>query len=335
VLSLRNIRSAAKRAVARARRGKARRQLSGHGLAILMLHKVTAPADELNLAVRPEWFSRILDEVAAVGPVLDLGDPELVAKVAANDGVCFAITFDDGYRDNFLEAWPRLKQRSLPATIFLSVDHVRGARSFWYERLAHCVRHLPAGPLSLARWGLGTFVVPYEVERRALRLELDHALKQLSDETRESCLSALEPPQAVGMTAPQISPMLRWDEIRQMSPDIRFGSHTVSHCILSRESRSRVREELRESRRIIAEETGGDVRLFAYPNGRPVDYSPEVIDEVRDAGYRLAVTTSPGIVREFGRPFELTRCNVYDGMCSDGAGGFSRDLFWAKLCNVL
>jgi len=334
-MSLRTMRSAAKRAVAWALRARARRQLAGHGLAILMLHKVAAPADELNLALRPEWFSLVLEEIAAVGPVLDLGDPELAAKVAASDGVCFAITFDDGYRDNFLEAWPRLKQRSLPASIFLSVDHVRGARSFWYERLAHCVRHLPAGPLSLTRWGLGTFVVPQEESRRALRLELDDALKQLSDDARESCMSALEPPHVAGMTEAQISPMLRWDEIRQMSPDIRFGSHTLSHCILSRESRPRVREELRESRRIIAGETGSDVTLFAYPNGRPIDYSPEVIEEVRDAGYRLAVTTSPGIVRGFDRPFELTRCNVYDGMCSDGAGGFSRDLFWAKLCNVL
>jgi len=249
--------------------------------------------------------------------------------------VCFAITFDDGYRDNFLEAWPRLKRHSLPACIFLSVDHVRGARTFWYERLAHIVRHLPAGPLSLTRWGLGIFDVPRQSARRSLRLELDDALKQLSDDARESCLTALQPTQVAGMSAAQISPMLQWHEVRQMVPDIRFGSHTLSHCILSRESRDRVREELRESRRLIAEETGGDVTLFAYPNGRPTDFSPAVIEEVRDAGYRLAVTTSPGIVRGFGRPFELTRCNVYDGMCSDGAGGFSRDLFWAKLCNVL
>jgi peptidoglycan/xylan/chitin deacetylase (PgdA/CDA1 family) len=335
MLSLRAIRSVAKRAAARTLRAKARRRLSGQGLAILMLHKVSASPDELNLSVRPEWFSMILEEISAVGPVLDLGDPELVAKVAANDGVCFAITFDDGYRDNFTEAWPRLKRHSLPASIFLSVDHVRGARVFWYERLEHCVRQLPAGPLSLTRWGLGTFMVPRETARRALRLELDDALKQLSDDARESCLAALEPLRAQNSAAPQISPMLRWDEIRQMTPDIRFGSHTLSHCILSRESRDRVRQELCESRRIIARETGGDVTLFAYPNGRPVDYNPEVIEEVREAGYRLAVTTSPGIVREFGRPFELTRCNVYDGMCGDGAGGFSRDLFWAKLSNVL
>lgn len=35
-----------------------------------------------------------------------------------------ALTFDDGYMDNFSTAWPLLKKYDFPATIFLSTDHI-------------------------------------------------------------------------------------------------------------------------------------------------------------------------------------------------------------------
>ena len=39
------------------------------------------------------------------------------------------VTFDDGYKDNFLNAFPILKQLSIPASIFLATDVVGSAES--------------------------------------------------------------------------------------------------------------------------------------------------------------------------------------------------------------
>jgi len=61
--------------------------------------------------------------------VVSLG--ELIGKLKNQEKIedkTVALTFDDGYADNFLEAWPLLKKYNFPATIFLSTDFI--GRSF-------------------------------------------------------------------------------------------------------------------------------------------------------------------------------------------------------------
>ena len=93
---------------------------------------------------------------------------------------------------------------------------------------------------------------------------------------------------------------------------IRFGSHTVSHPILSRVGRDRARRELEESKSMIEEQVGGSVDGFAYPNGTPADYLPETKTLLRDSGYRFAVTTSPGANDAATDAFELRRGTPWD-----------------------
>jgi peptidoglycan/xylan/chitin deacetylase (PgdA/CDA1 family) len=49
------------------------------------------------------------------------------------DGKTLAITFDDGYDDHFLHAYPILKEYGFPATIFLTVKYING---FWESERA-------------------------------------------------------------------------------------------------------------------------------------------------------------------------------------------------------
>jgi peptidoglycan/xylan/chitin deacetylase (PgdA/CDA1 family) len=81
----------------------------------------------------------------------------------------------------------------------------------------------------------------------------------------------------------------------------------VSHPILSQVSAEQAREEIFGSAQMIEAACGRRPRAFAYPNGRPEDYSQVVTALVREAGFSCAVTTRFGVNTAAVSPYELRR----------------------------
>ena len=69
----------------------------------------------------------------------------------------------------------------------------------------------------------------------------------------------------------------------------------------------RARAEVIESKRAIEARCGIVPRAFAYPNGGEADYTPEVVELVRTAGFDCAVTTRFGLNTSRTSPWELRR----------------------------
>lgn len=90
---------------------------------ILMYHSISI--DDTAFSVSPRKFGaqmRFLSE--SKYKVIPLS--ELVQRLENNVRLKgeIVITFDDGYKDNFLNAYPILKQYNFPATIFMTTDLV-------------------------------------------------------------------------------------------------------------------------------------------------------------------------------------------------------------------
>ena len=47
------------------------------------------------------------------------------------------ITFDDGYKNNYTEAFPLLKKYNIPATIFLTTGHIETDNTFWWDKIGY------------------------------------------------------------------------------------------------------------------------------------------------------------------------------------------------------
>ena len=104
---------------------------------ILMYHMISAPrpgARFNGLRVAPQQFERQLRWLSAQGwHSFTLG--ELIAQADTLPEKSFAITFDDGYADNLLQALPLLQKYRCKATLYLVVD--RFDRDWSIQRKAH------------------------------------------------------------------------------------------------------------------------------------------------------------------------------------------------------
>jgi peptidoglycan/xylan/chitin deacetylase (PgdA/CDA1 family) len=86
-----------------------------------------------------------------------------------------------------------------------------------------------------------------------------------------------------------------------------FGSHTVSHPVLSRLSAEEQAREVARARDVLEAGLGRPVRAFAYPYGREWDYDDRSVDALRRAGYVSAAASMPGLVGPNTDPFRLLR----------------------------
>ena len=112
-----------------------------------MYHRIATPAADIwGIAVSPENFEQHLQLLRKKGNVVPLR--ELVkdvkqGKVRRNS---IAITFDDGYADNFAVARPLLEKYQLPATFFITSGNIGKEEEFWWDELEHILLFAPQLP---------------------------------------------------------------------------------------------------------------------------------------------------------------------------------------------
>jgi peptidoglycan/xylan/chitin deacetylase (PgdA/CDA1 family) len=143
----------------------------------LMYHQIVDGEPNEIHAVSAQQFAAQMHWLREAGfQVVSLEDWWQMREIAAVPRNAVALTFDDGYQDNYTVAWPLLQELDLPATIFLVTGSV-GGTSGWHQGVlsrtpmlswaqiremarsgiafgAHTVTHAPLTSLDIgaARW---------------------------------------------------------------------------------------------------------------------------------------------------------------------------------------
>ena len=318
------------------------RRLQGPRILVLAYHRVT-PDEQLAQCAYPamhvsvETFRQQIEAVQAHWDVASL--PRLQAVLDGHEtlrGTMALVTFDDGYRDNFLHAMPVLSRLGCPATFFLSYAFVEAREAFWFDQLASLAAawERPDAGREARRAGLPQQLAQALEAPGTWQARLRRAaayLKTLADGERRALLARLaaSPPAVAG--APPAEAM-SWNEVRTMHrAGMSIGAHGVSHGILTRMSAESAAGEIATSLQQTAGRVGARVDAFAYPNG---DATPAIADQVRDAGAALAFTMQPRLNRVTDDPWLLGRFNVCEQTSRSAFRRFSRAYFLCEISGV-
>jgi peptidoglycan/xylan/chitin deacetylase (PgdA/CDA1 family) len=280
---------------------------------ILIYHRVNDDRDPYFGGIPTIEFDRQMAYVSSRFRVLPLSALVTALRAGELPDNAIAVTLDDGYRDNYLRAYPILRQYSIPATIFLTTSVIGSDRQLWHDDVFSAFRMTTAP--TLEPFASGSVGGPLTTVGDRLRVQhefLAH-IRTLDAGERTAAIARLRDQLRVGPPPKTPGLMLTWDEIRTMSRGgIQFGSHTVTHPILSRIDRVQAMRELTDSKNTIEEQLGLPVEGFAYPNGTRTDFLPDTKSLLREAGYTYAVTTIPGANESGVDLFELHRGTPWD-----------------------
>jgi len=205
------------------------------GLTILTYHSISNEI-EPDETVTPEEFERQLQYIKENYRVISLEEAiEYLQTDFGKISGSIVITFDDGYSDNYYNAYPLLKKHDFPATIFLISDFIKNNGS----------KYLSSSQI--------------------------HEMK---------------------------------------SNDISFGSHTVSHQILTRLTNEEIVREIRDSKDTLESRLDQKISSFAYPVGTRADFNDEIMEIVKACKYTCACSNMYGMNGENADIFALKRIGI-------------------------
>lgn len=227
-----------------------------------------------------------------------------------------AFTFDDGWRDNFLYAYPLLTKHQVPATIFLVTGVLGEHRPFWPEQV---IRLLTTHQLELnhesTSW-LKEFLEENRLNDGALSLlkadQVVNRLKSLDDATILSRLQSIYNA-FPDLTPPEDGPfILTREDIQTMaaSGTVRFGAHSRNHFRLNRINNQKLLEKEIAGCQGDLDKAGiPATQIFCYPNGDITNSGEALVKE----HFNAACTTKTGINTPNTGDHELKRFNLHDG----------------------
>jgi peptidoglycan/xylan/chitin deacetylase (PgdA/CDA1 family) len=197
--------------------------------------------------------------------------PRQILEGLPPSGKYILLTFDDGYCNN-RRALPAMEEFSAPAVFFISSEHVREGKAFWWDAAYREGRKHGKTEAEMRRTVAGYKRMKTEEVERELKKEFGKdVLRPVGD---------LDRPFTPG-------------ELREFAEHrlVSLGNHTKNHAILSNYSLAEAREQIQGGQEAILEMTSKMPYMISYPNGNS---SPEIRQAAREAGLRLGVVVRRG-----------------------------------------
>ena len=240
-----------------------------------------------------------------------------------------AVTFDDGYRDIYDNAFPILKRKGIPAAVFVVAGMLDAPQPLIHDKLYGLLI------CAFSRWpdashvlaclfrdlGLFSLFIPQRTGRKDNPFRIARSLlSRLPQDDLCSILGCLQNKlEPWGGNLDGFQPLSREMLAEMIQSGITIGSHTQSHVLLTNECQCRARQELEQSRLELETKLGIPIYHFAYPDGQ---FNRQAVQAVAAAGYRYAYTTCRHRDPNYSL-LTIPRRILWENTCLDHRGSFS------------
>ena len=227
------------------------------------------------------------------------------------------ITFDDGLKNNFINAFPILQKYNIKATVFLITDYIDTLKISWLNKFSYVTKKI----------GLSEFVEEFKRKFPAYSnltgkigqkniIELTNFILRykVDDNIREKFIQGLYNKFKIKINKKKIKDLyLSWKEIKKMSDSgISFGSHTSTHPVLSMLNYKKKKKEIVNSKKNIEVKLDKKINLFAYPYGNKDDFDLNIKKILVNNNFLCAVSGIDGFNNLNSDLYELKRICIVD-----------------------
>ena len=280
----------------------ATRAYAGMG-GILTFHRVVEPRGAFSpnaaLEVTPAFYDTIIAHLKAGGwRIVTMSDLCHGLRRGSPTDHLVALSFDDGYRDNFENAFAICKRHDVPMTVNVTTGFINGTNFPWWYAVEELLRH--RDKVIFTRSGnLVTLPAKTLPQKMAAYRLLTAAFSHARAHDTTQLLDGLESLNSVDLRSYCRSLLMSWDMVKTLAESglVEIGAHTVTHPVLRLLEADHAEAELGASRDVLAAVLGRPIEHVAFPYGSRQAVGRRELDLAAKLGFTSAVTTRHGTLQ--------------------------------------
>ncbi len=274
-------------------------------LSVLMFHKVKKKNFESQIKYLKKHYN-VINEEEAINYFYNK------KKIPKNSVL---ITFDDGYLNNYENAYPALKKQGLKAIIFIATKFIGTKKMPWYDQVTYLINNTQKKEITFQG---KKYSLTAENKKKLIKKYYYYIInndekkaKETIKELERQCQITKTKIDFIRKTSQptliSIDSFMNWQQVNEIKNVFSIGCHTHSHPILPNISLKRKQEEIKKSKELIKKKTGTTPKSFCYPNG---DFDEETINVIKNNGFKLAFTTIFGKNNQEINPYKIRRIPI-------------------------
>jgi peptidoglycan/xylan/chitin deacetylase (PgdA/CDA1 family) len=278
--------------------------------------------DPWDIAVSPKNFEEHL-KVLKDYNVIPLSTLEtILTKKKYIPRKTVAITFDDGYIDNYVNAKPLLEKHQLPASFFIATEAIEKQQEYWWDTLERiCLQTKPLPEQLILdypekiSWKIKSTDQTNidSLDPLTLYFKLCDLVRKMPAKEHEVFIESLKTWSSNTKDRTDYLTMRKHELLDLNSnPLFTLGAHTVTHPFLPNFSYDYQKNEIAESVKFLEDLTEDKVKYLAYPHGGNNELTLDIISKL---SLKLAFTTDHKCFYRHSHPHTISRFHVknWDG----------------------
>lgn len=265
---------------------------------IFMLHRVdyidkTKLHANENMKISPEFLEKFILDAKQCG--YDFISLDRLQQLLLRDESTrkkLVMTLDDGYIDNFTQAYRVFQKHQIPFTIYITTSFPeKNAILWWYvlEDLLHSHSEIFLSDGS-------HYTHSNSHEKNNVFLKIRKKILELDQTNLRDELNQLFVRYNIDWNKKTQDLAMNWEQIQLLSQDslATIGGHTKNHYAFNRISNELIQQEIDDANLLIQKHTGKAVEHFAFPFGSIHEVEQKQIEWVKTFDFKTVVTTRKG-----------------------------------------
>ena len=208
------------------------------------------------------------------------------------------ITFDDGYSDNYNNAFTILKSFNLNASFFVATNYIDSKKIIWDRELCLLYNYSFQNKIN--------FIINYNKKiifrtnysityNSGFIWKLINIFKKLSIHEINNIIADIKIQLNYYPIMDNDNKFMSWSQLKEMSSNgMLIGSHGHNHLSFSNQNKKNLQLELNVSKKIIEDKLNIVCDTIAFPFGNIGDFNTEVINESIKSGYKKCFLNKHG-----------------------------------------